>query len=56
MSTDRKPYERPKVERVRLVVEETVLAFCKGPGGSHGPQVGACNNSGGPGNCLVRGT
>lgn len=58
MGTDmekKKTYVKPEVERVELVVQETVLTFCKGPGGS-GPMVGACNQSGGPGHCQVRGT
>jgi len=28
----RKSYIKPRIERVSLVPEETVLAFCKGPG------------------------
>ena len=47
----RRPYCKPQLEQVRLVAEEAVLAGCK-TGGSSGPDVGACNSSGGPGKCI----
>lgn len=55
MKDNRKRYVRPSLERVKLMVEETVLTFCKGPG-FKGPMVGSCQNSAGPGGCMVRGT
>lgn len=55
MKEQKKQYVRPRLERVELVVQETVLTFCKAPGDS-GPMVGACQQSGGPGPCQVRGT
>ena len=56
MSHRKRRYEKPSVERVELTVPETVLTFCKGPGGS-GPMVGACRKVGpGPGPCQVKGT
>lgn len=38
----RKPYSKPMVERVRLVVDETVLGLCKTDHGL-GPQTTPCN-------------
>jgi len=37
----RKPYIKPMVERVRLVIEETVLALCKTEFGD-GPNSSPC--------------
>jgi len=51
----KKEYSKPTVLRVELVVEETVLTFCKGPG-SNGPLVGSCQQPGGPGPCQIKGT
>jgi len=42
----RKPYVKPKIERVRLVPEEAVLAACKGFGGE-GPTSPTCTVFGG---------
>lgn len=54
MKNNRKEYVKPSLERVELMVEETVLAFCKGPG-FKGPVVGSCQSAG-PGPCQTRGT
>ena len=56
MKNSKKRYVRPKVERVELEVHETVLTFCKGPGTTHGPMVGACNQPSGPGPCQLKGS
>jgi len=55
MKQKKRPYSKPRVERVVLALEETVLTFCKGPAGS-GPLVGACQQPGGPGPCQIKGT
>jgi hypothetical protein len=49
------PYEKPRLERVDLVPEEAVLAFCKGKG-TQGPLVGSCRTAGGPEPCYDVGT
>ncbi len=45
---NRPAYTPPKITKVRLIVEEAVLAGCKGPSGS-GPGFSAClSGAGGP--------
>jgi hypothetical protein len=53
--TKRRPYVKPKLEEVKLVADEAVLASCKsqnvsGPGepsqGACGPPWGHCKSSG----------
>jgi hypothetical protein len=44
---NRKHYIKPKVEQVKLVAEEAVLASCKAPSAGAGP--------GGKNNCRVKG-
>jgi hypothetical protein len=49
----KKPYKKPRIEKVRLVVEEALLVGCKitqigGPGGANN-----CNKAGG---CLTIGS
>jgi hypothetical protein len=50
----RKPYERPVLEQVALVAEESVLGACKGNGA--GPSNPHRNCKIGPDDCLVRGS
>jgi len=50
--TQKQPYHKPRIERVRLVPEEAVLSVCKGVGkrGSEASQgcnpIGFCHNTG----------
>jgi hypothetical protein len=53
--SEKRRYTKPEVEKVELVVQETVLTFCKG-GGDQGPLIGSCQQPGGPGPCQVKGT
>lgn len=55
MKRKKRQYSKPKIERVELALEETVLTFCKG-GGSMGPLIGSCQQPGGPGPCQIKGT
>ena len=55
MNQKKRPYLKPKVERVELALEETVLTFCKGKG-AQGPLIGSCQQPGGPGPCQIKGT
>lgn len=55
MQQKKRQYTKPIIERVELALEETVLTFCKGPGGN-GPMVGACQQTGSPGPCQMKGT
>jgi len=55
MQEKKRHYSKPKVERVELEVQETVLTFCKG-GGTMGPLIGSCQQPGGPGPCQIKGT
>ncbi|MEW6348655.1 MAG: hypothetical protein AB1646_06305 [Thermodesulfobacteriota bacterium] len=53
-SRARQPYTPPKITKVRLIVEEAVLAGCKGPSAS-GPGYAAClSGAGGP--CVEGGS
>lgn len=42
IQTERKPYRKPELERVKLMPEETVLGACKNPG------LDGCNPPGQP--------
>ena len=55
MKKQKKRYSKPEIRRVDLVVQETVLTFCKGLG-AQGPMVGSCQQPGGPGPCQIKGT
>jgi len=47
--TDKKPYQKPRIERVKLVPEEAVLTSCKVPHGTIiGPNNANCRGGGGP--------
>jgi hypothetical protein len=48
----RKPYVKPKVEQVRLVLEEAVLGFCKGVQANGANVSGPCF----PGPCTLAGS
>ena len=48
----RRPYNRPRIEQVRLIAEEAVLGSCKTTGGVTGP-ITTCT---GKGNCSIIGS
>ena len=52
---NRKLYQKPQVERVRLLVEEAVLANCKQSGQS-GPYYSPCQFDASGGICSAQGS
>jgi len=51
----KKGYKRPKIERVKLVAEEAVLACCKGAPPS-GPVTTGCFDAQGIAECFCHGS
>ena len=48
---NRKPYQKPQIERVKLVPDESVLGICKAGGAASGPSTTNCINPIGGGFC-----
>lgn len=55
VSPPRKPYTKPKMEQVRLVLEEAVLGFGCKMAGTAGPYNGSCEDVN-TNNCVLSGS
>jgi hypothetical protein len=53
MKTNRRPYSKPQIEKVQLIVEEAILANCKQPS-QRGAGTSNCKVSGIP--CSAQGS